>query len=196
MNNKKNLVFIFSLLLHSLILLKLPNSCNIESEATKAKRESTNKLKEQVEDLDLNKENSDKLKEFFDNDFKEFIAKQKEPKKPIRVKLKIGANLPKPSEPIKCDNYYIGLGFTHGSLDLDGEGNEVLQVAPDYPAYNAGLRVGDKVLGVLIKDKLHHVRVIKQQKEGTYLALLVKRDEDIIKLRMKVSKICYEKDRK
>lgn len=74
---------------------------------------------------------------------------------------------------------YTGIGIIHGmgSLRIDS--------APaTYPAYRAGLRVGDQI-----------VEIYKEDGNSPYMRVQVLRDGRHFKFRIKMEQICYDGDR-
>ena len=70
------------------------------------------------------------------------------------------------------DKNYIGIGLTYAS-------SKVISVPIFYPAYKAGIRVDDVFLD------------FKDTKDG-YVEVIVKREFDVLKFRIKTEKICYK----
>lgn len=80
-----------------------------------------------------------------------------------------------------CDNFYIGIGITHGFIS-----NDVSEVVPGGPADKAGIKVGD----VLLNSKLN----IKDAFPiGTSVNIVILRNSIITTIPIKVNKICTRK---
>ena len=79
----------------------------------------------------------------------------------------------------QMNNAYVGIGITITALE-DGTGLEVMVVNPDGPAEEAGLQVGDVIIGVEGQScadmTVTEARDIVRGEEGTYVQLTIRRE--------------------
>ena len=83
----------------------------------------------------------------------------------------------------QMNNAYVGIGVTIAAAE-DGSGVEVLKVEENGPAREAGIQVGDLIVGVEGQDvagmTTTELRELVRGKEGTFVVLTIRRDgEDL-----------------
>lgn len=76
---------------------------------------------------------------------------------------------------IKCDKWFGGIGISHDYFN-------VVHEAPEwYPAYQAGIRVDDRILSKVTRGEV-----------GSLLNVIVSRHGSVLTFNVKRGKICYE----
>ena len=79
----------------------------------------------------------------------------------------------------QMNNAYVGIGVTIAAAE-DGSGVEVLKVEENGPAREAGIQVGDLIVGVEGQDvagmTTTELRELVRGKEGTFVVLTIRRD--------------------
>jgi hypothetical protein len=79
-----------------------------------------------------------------------------------------------------CDNWYGGVGIVLNLTTM-----QIIEIFPDYPAWRAGLRVGDSILGISGNEEI-------KGEPGTLVELIIQRGEDVaFKKIIKRERICY-----
>lgn len=181
---------ILTLIIHILVSYTLKGGKRSESQGAKGKGS--------VEKSSLSKEDKKAIAKILDEDFKDFIAKQKEGKIG-KLKVKISGDIPtyKKSEQSsddsvkdKCEeDSYVGVGIRHYNWGI------VSDVAKGYAADRAGVKIGDEIMGFFEHSNpskfIEGVEI--RGKVGTGVDLYIKRDGKMIRLSMIREKICYSK---
>jgi serine protease Do len=81
---------------------------------------------------------------------------------------------------------YMGVRFPRGSDEL-----KVVEVYKDSPADKAGLAAGDVILaidGTKLKDRLDLIEFMQKKKVGDEIVVLVQRDDEEVKVKLKLGK--------
>lgn len=85
----------------------------------------------------------------------------------------------------QMNNTYVGIGVTISPAE-DGSGVEILKVEPNGPALDAGIQVGDLIVGVEGRDvagmTTTELRNLVRGKEGTFVVLTIKRAGEVFDL--------------
>ena len=85
----------------------------------------------------------------------------------------------------QVNNAYVGIGVTIVGAE-DGSGVEILKVESNGPAADAGIQVGDLIVGVEGQDaaglSTTELRELVRGEEGTFVLLTVKRDGEVFDL--------------
>ena len=85
----------------------------------------------------------------------------------------------------RMDNSYVGIGVTIVGAE-DGSGVEVLKVEDNSPALEAGIQVGDIIVGVEGQDvagmDTTELRNLVRGEEGTFVLLTINRDGEVFDL--------------
>ena len=92
----------------------------------------------------------------------------------------------------QMNNAYVGIGITITAME-DGSGVEVLKVEPNGPAADAGIQVGDVIVGVEGQDAAGmdttEMRNLVRGKEGTFVQLTVNRGGEVFDLSVERRKV-------
>ena len=92
----------------------------------------------------------------------------------------------------QMNNAYVGIGVTITAME-DGSGVEVMKVEPNGPAADAGIQVGDVIVGVEGQDAAGmdttEMRNLVRGKEGTFVKLTVNRGGEVIDLSVERRKV-------
>jgi C-terminal processing protease CtpA/Prc len=97
-------------------------------------------------------------------------------KRLLTVRKEQLVKVPNPgSEKKPCDNKYEGIGIRYNWAEND---RLVIDAPPEFPAYKAGIRVGDTFMGIKIADGIGTVRIISRGRDLTY--------------KIKTTMICFE----
>ena len=82
----------------------------------------------------------------------------------------------------RADNAYVGIGVTIVETK-DGTGVEIMKVESNAPALDAGIQVGDIIVGVEGQDvagmTTNELRNLVRGKEGTFVLLTINRDGEV-----------------
>lgn len=193
--------FIFSFVLHALIVFGIPRGCTMSKEA-KQEQAKVEELKDSMENFaeeqGLPEALVEKVKEMMDRDFESFIARQEEEKIPKRTMITLverGKYVPPEPKPECKAGKYVGVGFTYSSFLEDAP--RVTEVAPGYAADKAGLKENDLIMGVVDHRDPTLVQGISIISDypvvDTYIDMLIIRDGVSLRLTMTREEICYNK---